>query len=214
MEWQLLPLLLIPGVLAVTVHEIAHGWVALQLGDHTAANEGRLSLNPVRHIDPVGTLLVPVVLYTGGELLFGHGIPFGWAKPVPVTWRKLAPVRPGIAAVAAAGPSANLLMLMGWVLIGLIAKHIPIPSQALFYMVEAGIYFNAAIMMINLVPIPPLDGSRIVTALLPARAAVIYNRLERFGLVLIVILLFSGILKQLMLPVMDAVEGLIRLFGL
>ena len=147
-----LPLLLIPAVLAVTVHEIAHGWVALQLGDTTAADAGRLSLNPLRHIDPIGTVLVPATLYLLGELLFGTRLFFGWARPVPVRWNRLFPVRAGIAAVAFAGPAANLLMLAGWTLAALVFKHLGLAGPALIYMCEAGIIFNAAIMIINLIP--------------------------------------------------------------
>lgn len=213
-DYITLPLLLIPAVLAVTVHEIAHGWVALQLGDTTAAAAGRLSLNPLRHIDPIGTVLVPISLYLLGEFVFGRAFFFGWAKPVPVRWNRLDPVRPGIAAVAVAGPGANLLMLGAWAIVGLIAKHSGATSPALIYMCQAGIMFNAAIMIINLVPIPPLDGSRIVTALLPGAWAVRYNQVERFGLLIIVALLVSGTLKAVVAPVLGGVLHLTDALGL
>jgi Zn-dependent protease len=209
----LLPLLLIPAVLAVTVHEIAHGWVALQLGDSTAADAGRLSLNPLRHIDPIGTVLVPISLYLISDLLLGSHFFFGWARPVPVRWDRLAPVRPGIAAVAVAGPGANLMMLGAWALLGLVLKHSGAP-QALIYMCQAGIMFNAAIMIINLIPIPPLDGSRIISAVLPPLWSRRYNRLEAYGLVIIVALLVSGLLQQIVGPVLGVVVNLVGALGL
>lgn len=207
-------LLIIPAVLAVTVHEIAHGWVALRLGDTTAKDRGRLSLNPLRHIDPVGTLLVPATLYLLGELVFGTKLFFGWAKPVPVQWNRLQPLRPGIAMVAAAGPGANLLMLGAWLLLALVVRHTPLQSPALIYMCQAGIMFNAAIMIINLIPIPPLDGSRIVTAMLPARWAVRYNRLEMIGLGLVAALIFSGVLQHVIGPPLRGLANILSALGL
>lgn len=213
-DLSMVVLILVPAVLAVTVHEVAHGWAALQLGDDTAARAGRLSLNPLRHVDPVGTVLVPITLYVGGEMLFGRGVPFGWAKPVPVDWRALNPLRGGIAAVAIAGPGANLLMIAGWTLIALFAKHLDMAAGALIYMCQAGIIFNAAIMLINLLPIPPLDGSRVVTAALPGAWAVRYNRLETWGLVIVVVLLVSGLLGRIVGPAIALIADLISAFGL
>lgn len=203
-------LLLVPAVLAVTVHEIAHGWVALKLGDRTASDAGRLSLNPLRHVDPVGTVAVPLSLYLVSEFVFGSTFFFGWAKPVPVRWSHLSPRRPGIAAVAAAGPFSNLLMLAVWAaLLGVLVKLNPAGPDALIYMCKVGIMFNAAIMIINLVPIPPLDGSRIVTAVLPPRWADRYNRLEAYGLLIIVALLVTGILQQIVGPLLVALLSLV-----
>jgi Zn-dependent protease len=207
-------ILVIPAVLAVTVHEIAHGWVALQLGDTTAAERGRLSLNPLKHVDPVGTLLVPAALYLVGEFIFESKFFFGWAKPVPVQWSRLNPVRPGIAMVAVAGPGANLLMLASWALLALVLRHTPLASGVLIYMCEAGIIFNAAIMIINLIPIPPLDGSRIVTALLPPKLAARYNRIELFGLAIVVLLLMSGLLQRVLQPVLAGIVGLLDALGI
>ncbi len=190
----------IPAVLAVTVHEVAHGWVANRLGDPTAAKLGRLSLNPLRHVDPVGTVVVPALVYLTSQMFFG------WAKPVPVDWRNLRHFRRDVALVAAAGPASNLLMLLGWLALLSIA---PRPS-VLALMSWNGIAFNATIMFLNLIPIPPLDGSRIVTSVLPPRVAVQYNKLERFGLVILVGLMISGALGWLMRPGMLLVDSLVR----
>lgn len=207
-------LLLVPAVLAVTVHEVAHGWVALQLGDDTAQAEGRLSLNPLRHIDPLGTLLVPAVLYFVGQKFFGSPLIFGWARPVPVDWTRLEPRAAGIALVAAAGPIANLGMAAGWLLLALVSRHTPADSGFLLYLCEAGIMFNAAIMIINLIPIPPLDGSRIVSSLLPRAWAIRYNRLEGYGLLLVALLVMSGLLGRLVGPLLGGLGRSLRTLGL
>ena len=195
----------VPGILAVTVHEVAHGWAAGLLGDSTAADHGRLSLNPLRHVDPLGTVVVPLALYMLG------GFFFGWAKPVPVRWSRLRPFKAGIAMVAAAGPGANLLMLAAWVTLAFgftSMRHVaPEIFGVLIYMCDAGIIFNAAIMIINLLPIPPLDGSRIVTAVLPSKWAVLYNRVEVFGIAIVVLLIATGVLQAIVLPILN---GLLR----
>jgi len=198
-------IIVIPAVLAVTVHEIAHGWMALKFGDDTAASRGRLSLNPLRHVDPLGTIVVPAVLWFGGEWLFGTRIFFGWAKPVPVMWQRLSPLRPAIAAVAAAGPLANLGMALAWFALGTLCARFGL--VVLMYMCQAGVVFNLAIMIINLLPIPPLDGSRIVTAMLPPTWAARYNRHEMLGLMLVALLLLAGALDWLFKPLL---RGLIN----
>ena len=192
----------IPAVLAVTVHEVAHGWMARLCGDPTAAEAGRLSLNPLRHVDPIGTVLLPVALK-----LMGAPFLFGWAKPVPVNWRRLRHLRVGIALVAAAGPLSNLLMMLGWILGLRGAADAPLLEA----MCWTGVVFNATILALNLIPIPPLDGSRIVSALLPGRAAVLYNRLEPFGMVLAALLLATGAFGALMTPMLQWVQQLVRL---
>ncbi len=190
----------VPAVFAVTVHEVAHGWVASKLGDPTAAQMGRLSLNPLRHVDPVGTILLPLVLkLTGSPFLFG------WAKPVPVNWRNLRKLPRDIALVAIAGPAANLLMLCGWTLLLVVAGHNPFLTE----MGWTGVFFNATLMTLNLIPIPPLDGSRIVTAMLPRRLAIAYNRLERFGLILTLLLVASGALGVFLRPVLVGIERIV-----
>ncbi len=191
----------IPAIFAITVHEVAHGWVANRLGDPTAARAGRLSLNPFRHVDPVGTVLVPAVVYlTSGAF-------FGWARPVPVDWRRLRHPRRDMALVAVAGPLSNLLMLVAWILVLLNAD----PQGLWARMSWTGVSFNATIMVLNLLPVPPLDGSRIVTSLLPAGAAVSYNRIEPFGLLILAALLMTGLLGAILKPL---VTGLVGLLGL
>lgn len=191
----------VPAVFAVTVHEVAHGWTAKRLGDPTASDLGRLTLNPLKHVDLLGTVLVPLALK-----LLGSPFLFGWAKPVPVVWRNLRHLRRDIALVAVAGPAANLVMLVGWaLLLASPAARAPFVAD----MGWTGVVFNATIMTLNLIPIPPLDGSRLVTAALPARLAVAYNRLERVGLALIAVLLMSGILAWLMEPVLVWADRLV-----
>ncbi|MGR8950147.1 MAG: site-2 protease family protein [Gammaproteobacteria bacterium] len=199
---------LFPAVFAITVHEVAHGWVANRCGDSTALNQGRLSLNPLKHVDPVGTVLVPALLYLSSQMLGTPPFFFGWAKPVPINWRNLRRPRRDIALVAGAGPGANLLMLMAWLACFHLIKNTGIAS-GLLYMCFVGIMFNATIMLINLIPIPPLDGSRIVSSALPAKAAYMYNRIEPFGLLVLAALLFSNVLGSLLNPMLRLVQHLI-----
>lgn len=188
----------IPVLFAITVHETAHGWMALRLGDPTAKMLGRLSLNPIRHIDPLGTILIPgVMLILGGFL-------FGWAKPVPITWENLRQPKRDMAWVAVAGPLANLLMALFWTLVtrlGLMLGHTNEGlAMYLLYTGVAGIFINILLMLLNLLPLPPLDGSRVVTALLPGPLAYRYNRLEPYGFPILILLLVSGILGSILLP--------------
>ena len=185
----------VPVVFAITVHEVAHGWVAKHYGDKTAWMMGRLTLNPIKHIDPVGTILLPGLL-----LITGTGFIFGWAKPVPVNPRNLRNPKHDMAIVAIAGPVANFLMALGWALIiraGIIVDT-EIVSMPLIYMGMAGISINLVLAIINLLPIPPLDGSRILSGLLPDRWAWQYNRLERFGFLLLLLLLMTGALGAML----------------
>ena len=197
----------IPVIFAVTVHEVAHGWVASRLGDQTAKSMGRLTLNPVKHIDPVGTIVVPAIMY------FASGFIFGWAKPVPVNWHNLGHPRRDMAIVAIAGPAANLLMLLFW---AMLAKIIALTgndpnylTQLLFYMCSIGVTINIVLMILNLFPILPLDGGRVLTAMLPRDLAISFSRLEPYGLIILVVLLFSGILWKILVPVISATQTLI-----
>ncbi|MDQ3584018.1 MAG: site-2 protease family protein [Pseudomonadota bacterium] len=183
-----------PVLLAVTLHEVAHGWVARELGDDTAEALGRLSFNPLKHVDPVGTVLVPGLLYVLA------GIVFGWAKPVPVNWDKLRNPRRDMALVAVAGPLANVVMLLAW---AAVAKFGLSYGQDYFVTTGlAGIMINAVLIALNLLPVPPLDGSRVVSALLPHDLALQYGRIEPYGLIILLVLIGSGALNRLMEPTM------------
>jgi len=188
-----------PVLLAITVHETAHGWVARRFGDKTAQMLGRLTLNPIKHIDPVGTILVPAVM-----LLLPGGFVFGWAKPVPVDWRNFKRPKQDMAWVALAGPASNLLMALAWALtarvaLGLSADNwIAVP---LLFMGVAGIFINTILMVLNLLPLPPLDGGRVLTGLLPGRYAYQFARIEPYGFFILVLLLVSGVLSVVMWPV-------------
>jgi Zn-dependent protease len=199
---------IVPVLFAITVHEVAHGWVARQLGDRTAQMMGRLTLNPIKHIDPVGTLLVPAML-----LLLGSGILMGWAKPVPVVMRNLRRPRRDMALVAAAGPAANLLMALGWAVVTRLAVdyHLALEGDtgvaALFVLSAgvAGVFINTVLMVLNLLPIPPLDGGRVLAGLVPAAVSGWLDRMEPYGLIIVLVLLVSGGLAWLMLPAVNFV---------
>lgn len=180
---------ILPVIFAITVHEVAHGWVAKQFGDKTAYYQGRLTLNPVKHIDWLGTIVIPGLL-----LLTFTGFIFGWAKPVPVDPRYFKNPRKDMAFVALAGPMANLIMAIGWALLARcgVLLNVEFISLPLIYMGIAGISINLVLALINLLPIPPLDGSRIITAFLSHRMAWQYNRLERYGFFILLILLMTG----------------------
>lgn len=197
----------IPVLFAITVHETAHGWMALRLGDPTAKMLGRLSLNPLRHIDPVGTILVPGVL-----LLLG-GFLFGWAKPVPITWQNLHHPRRDTAWVAAAGPLSNLLMAVMWALVIRLGLMIGNGSDGvalfLIYSGMAGVFINTIMMLLNLLPILPLDGGRIFEALLPGPLSWKFSQLERYGLPIMLLLLFSGVLGKILWPLVMLVLTLL-----
>ncbi|WP_066560392.1 site-2 protease family protein [Croceicoccus bisphenolivorans] len=188
-ETLILAAVLIPClVIAIVCHEVAHGWMALALGDPTAKNQRRLTLNPVRHVDPVGTLLVP------GMLAIVGGPVFGWAKPVPVRKDRLRNPRYGMMAVAAAGPGTNfLLALIGGILLGLIAGSLSAPPQGALEWAITGLqYFiliNIFLAFFNLLPIPPFDGSHILEGLLPRRWAAQYDKLRPIGMILFVLLI-------------------------
>ena len=197
----------VPVLLAVTVHEVAHGLVARRLGDDTASRAGRLSLNPIRHVDPVGTLLVPAIL-----LLLKAPFLIGWAKPVPVDYRKLRSPLRDMAIVAAAGPGSNLAMAFAWA--GLVwaffAAGAPEGGWTLMRdMGVAGVAINVVLMVVNLIPLPPLDGGRIAVGLLPASLARPLARVEPWGMVILVGLLATGLLGAILALPLSIVESLI-----
>lgn len=203
----------IPVLLAVTVHETAHGYAARALGDDTAARAGRLSLNPLRHVDRVGTILVPALL-----LLIKSPFLFGWAKPVPVRFDRLHSPRRDMMLVAAAGPASNLVMAIAWTAVIALfqLQDAATPGASLMRdMCVAGIAINILLMVLNLVPIPPLDGGRIAVGLLPPPLARVYARLEPWGLLILVALLASGLLGRFLYLPLIAIEGLLyRSFGI
>lgn len=193
-------------VIAIVCHEVAHGWMALALGDPTAKNQRRLTLNPVRHVDPVGTLVVP------GFLALVGGPVFGWAKPVPVNKYRLNNPRYGMMAVAAAGPGTNILLaLIGAVVLGVLAGSLAAPPTGVLEWAIVGLnYFiliNIFLAFFNLLPIPPFDGSHIVEGLLPRRWAVQYEKLRKAGMLLFILLIAAtwlfpqwGLVEKVILP--------------
>ena len=202
----------LPVLFAITLHEAAHGYVARHFGDMTAHAQGRISLNPIRHIDLVGTIIVPALILVFTKNLLGGGFLFGWAKPVPVNYSALRKPRQHMALVAAAGPGANLVMALFWVVLLKIAVLLPANGYTEFLglMSQAGIFVNLIFMFLNLLPILPLDGGRIVASLLPTRAAWRYSKLEPFGLPLLVILLVTNVLGFVLGPLVGASDALIR----
>ena len=215
MEFSLLAtiaLYAVPVVFAITLHEAAHGYVARMFGDQTAWMLGRVTLNPVKHIDPVGTVAVPGML-----LLLGSPFIFGWAKPVPVNFGNLRNPKRDMFWVAGAGPFANFVMAIGWAL--LLKDSAPgatFASDGLHLMAGAGVQINLMLMALNLLPILPLDGGRIVVSLLPHKLAVGYAATERYGLFVVVGLLVLnhqfGVLDALMRPILRTAEFVI--FGI
>ncbi len=212
----------VPAVLAITVHEVAHGVAALRLGDDTALRRGRLTINPLPHIDPVGTLLVPLLLLALSSVLLGMPFAFGWARPVPVIPARLRRPRTDLGLVAAAGPAANLLMALGWVLVLkllFILNQAPTwPPGKLALMAEVGIIINLAVGLFNLLPVPPMDGSRILSSFLPETAARKFDRIGNHRIVMLgvmAVLLGSGVLVSLLIPPLAAMAELIeRLAGI
>jgi len=207
-DFQTLLIWVIPVLLAITLHEAAHGWTASKFGDHTARMMGRVTLNPVKHIDPVGTIIVPLAL-----LIMSTGFIFGWAKPVPINFNALRSPKSGMIWVALAGPGANLIMAIGWLFVAILAINMNIPIM--LKMAGAGIFINILLAVFNLLPIPPLDGSRVISALLPNPLAYKYNQLERFGFVILIGLMFIGGFSYIVWPIVGlALNSLSVLSGL
>jgi Zn-dependent protease len=201
---QKIAIWVVPVVLGITVHEVAHGWIASRLGDRTAMMLGRLTLNPLKHIDPVGTILIPGLL-----LLMHAGFIFGYAKPVPITWQNLKQPKRDMALVAVAGPLSNLLMGIGWALLIRVALLLGESGTALAYMGVAGITINAILMILNLLPLPPLDGGRVMTGLLPGPWAYRFSRIEPYGFFILIGLLVTGVLGLILWPLISLVMSLL-----
>ena len=207
----------LPVLLAITLHEAAHGYVARHFGDPTADEAGRITLNPFRHIDPVGTILVPAGILALSLFFGSSGMLFGWAKPVPVNFSRLRNPKADMLWVAAAGPFMNLVMAFGWAaLLKVIVGTQPgAYTDALIQMSIAGITINAILMFLNLLPLPPLDGGRIAASLLPGRLAWSFARIEPYGFPILLLLLFSGILGAILWPMISVFRSLIStIFGL
>lgn len=207
---QRLAVLALPVLFAITFHEIAHGWVALKLGDPTAKMLGRLSPNPLKHIDPIGTVLVPVLLFLSSGFLFG------WAKPVPITWENLKHPRRDMALVAIAGPLTNLLMAVLWALVvkfAIMADPAGASGIAKFLMYSgmAGIFINIILCVLNLLPLPPLDGGRVLVGVLPGPMAWQVSRIEPYGFIILVLLLMTGILGKILSPIVSYLQSIIFL---
>ncbi len=206
---------LLPILFAITLHEAAHAWMAERLGDHTAKMLGRLSLNPIKHIDPIGTIVVPVALI----FLTNFSFVFGWAKPVPITWQNLRSPRRDMALVALAGPMANLLMALLWALCMKLGYQLdPTDNNFALFMIltgRAGMIINVLLAVLNLLPIPPLDGSKVLSSVLPPKHALTLFRYEHYGIFVILFLLATGILTYLIIPPSNFVLSLLqKVFGL
>lgn len=203
----------LPLVLAITLHEAAHAYVARYFGDPTAWQLGRVSLNPLRHIDPIGTVAIPlaIAIFSAGGFLFGY------AKPVPVDFTRLRNPKKDMLWVAAAGPLANLFMAFCWAFLLKLAWMLPsnVFTLPLSEMSKIGIIINCVLMVLNLLPLPPLDGGRIAVSLLPHRLAWQFSRIEPWGFPILLLLLFTGILSEIMNPlVLFSARAIEFLFGL
>lgn len=200
---QTIAIYALPVLFAITLHEAAHGYVARHFGDMTAYRLGRISLNPLRHIDLVGTIVVPLVILVMTKLAGGTGVLFGWAKPVPVNYHALHHPKRDMLWVAAAGPGANLMMALAWMAIlkAVLEMSGTYYSIPIAEMARAGIYVNLVLMVLNLLPLLPLDGGRILASLLPGPAAVTFMRLEPLGFPILLVLLVTNLLGTILLPV-------------
>ena len=202
----------LPVIFAITVHEAAHGYAARHYGDRTAEMMGRLTLNPIKHIDPMGTILVPALMFMFTPFLFG------WAKPVPVNTRNFKDMRMGMRMVAIAGPLSNLVMCFGWAMAMVASQWVPESFQeAMQTMSRYGIIINAVLFVLNMLPILPLDGGRFVDTFLPARASMQFQKIEPYGMWVIILLLVTGLLSKIMYPfismILMAVQYFMGLFG-
>jgi Zn-dependent protease len=199
----------IPVIFAITVHEAAHGYAARYFGDDTAERAGRISLNPIHHIDPLGTIILPAI-----TMILG-GILFGWAKPVPVNFGRLRHPKRDMLWVAAAGPLSNFVMAIFWVLVLKFSDLVPASySEAVITMSQIGMSINIVLMVLNLLPLPPLDGGRIATSLLPNNIAWKFAQVERYGFLILLLLLATGVLSVILLPMVIGVQQLLlTIFG-
>lgn len=193
----------IPVLLAITLHEAAHAYVANLCGDTTAKMFGRLSLNPLRHIDPLGTVLIPILI----GVLTQFNFVIGYAKPVPINWSQFRHPRRDMILVTLAGPFSNLLMAFLWGACFKIATYLhpatSMPALLLLFSARAGMIINLVLAALNLLPLPPLDGSRVVSSLLPPRKAMIYEKIEPYGFFILILLMFTGVLNAILTPLIN-----------
>jgi len=200
---QTIAVAIVPVMLAITVHEAAHGFVADKLGDKTARLAGRVTLNPLKHIDWLGTVILPMAMFVLS------GFMFGWAKPVPVNWRNLRNPRRDTALVALAGPGANLVMLIFWSMMLAVPSLLELGQWSavpLYYMASYGILINAVLMALNLLPILPLDGGRVLNTLLPASLSQVFQKTEPWGLLILIGLLVTGLLQVMLWPFIQGLQ--------
>lgn len=200
----------VPMVFAITMHESAHGWMACRYGDRTATMLGRVTLNPIPHIDPVGTILVPGALLLSSALTGMGGLLIGWAKPVPVNTRYLNPWRQGMFMVSLAGPASNLLQAFVWLIALKLLVVMGFYSTFFLQMAVAGVMVNFYLMAFNLLPLPPLDGGRLLEMVLPYQAARQFAEIERYGMIILVVLLVSGLLSYWMSPFVSIARSMIH----
>ena len=205
---QTLAVYALPVIFAITIHEAAHGYVAQRLGDPTAAMLGRVTLNPLKHIDPIGTILMPVALL----LLTKGAFVFGYAKPVPVRFDQLRHPKRDMISVAAAGPVSNLIQALLWGMLLVVLVGLETQERFFVAMAQAGVLVNVLLAVFNLFPVPPLDGGRVLVGLLPTRAAIAVSRIEPYGFFIVVALVLAGVLSTLwIMPLTELTLALLNL---
>ncbi len=196
----------LPILFAITLHEAAHAYAARYFGDLTAYSQGRMSLNPAKHIDPIGTIAIPLVL-----ALLNSPFLFGYAKPVPVDFSRLRHPKKDMLWVALAGPLANLVMALGWMVLFFVLDAAGLDEEYFFRMAKAGIVTNLVLFAFNMFPVPPLDGGRVMTSLLPNRYAFRFARLEPYGFFIVLALMMLNLLHFWMLPVIAGANALLNI---
>jgi Zn-dependent protease len=200
----------LPVIFAVTLHEAAHAYAAKYFGDNTAHAAGRMSMNPLRHIDPFGTILLPALMYMATAKT-GHPMVFGYAKPVPIDFTRLRNPKKQMAWVALAGPLSNFAMALGWMVFGILLQATQVSESYPHAVARAGVFVNVLMFVFNLFPIPPLDGGRVLTSMLPNRYAYQFAKIEPYGFFIVLGLLYFNILNYWFEPVGNLTAGLLRL---
>jgi Zn-dependent protease len=209
---QLITVYILPIIFAITLHEAAHGYVARYFGDSTAYLQGRISLNPMRHIDPIGTILMPIITLVLSAFSSGSGFLFGWAKPVPVSFGNLRNPKRDMLWVALAGPAMNLLMAIFWEAFLKLQLSTHLDEAFFIDMARVGVRINLMFMLLNLLPILPLDGGRIVVSLLPPKAAWKFAQLEPYGLyILLLLVMIPGVLSTILVPPLSVASALLQI---